>query len=150
MHVRQQIAVAVAATLANLATTKAQVFVGRVYPLATSELPALVINVGDELVERATVGFPYREAHNVEVVIEAAVQTEGDTGALLNTILAQVQTALNASIASATAGGLLRQALYLDGLTVEADDQGDNPIGRLRMSWRGVYHTMSHQPEVAL
>ena len=55
-HVRQQIRERVGTTLGSLTTTSSRVYQSRVYPLASNNLPGLLIYTKSEESEPATMG----------------------------------------------------------------------------------------------
>ena len=149
-HVRQQIREAVATTLTGLATTGARVYQSRLRPLADAELPALRIYTDSEQINNAvTIGFPNRQERTLTVRIEAVVKTASNFDDTLDTIIKEVETALNASTSTYTAGGLARGGITLDRIEIDHDAETDKPAGIARMSFDALYFTASNAPDVA-
>ena len=93
-HMRQQILAAVATAVTGLATTGANVFRGRVSDLQRSELPALRIRMGNEVVEPRTFPAPRTQERRLQVDVVACVREADGLDAALNAIFAEVEVAL--------------------------------------------------------
>lgn len=148
-HVRQQIRTALAATLTGLTTTGARVYVNRAKALATGDLPALVLRVKGERIEATGLHWP--DNYDRDAAIEIEALASGATAAnTLDTIIAEVESALAGSESAATAGGLLKLPVTLEAIDVEFDDEVSPAIGSATLSYRANYCTAADQPDTAI
>jgi hypothetical protein len=136
-HVRTQLRQAAAAALASVAP----VLVSRVYPVsAEDQLPVLLVYTNAEDIEGHTMGAFKR---TVELVVEAVAKgpfVDDD----LDTLAVGIEGALNRS----TLGNLTRPLVPV---TISVGmDTAATTIGRLRITYRAVYHTGFTAPEVAV
>lgn len=147
-HVRTQLRDAVVGACDALTTTGIKCYPNRPgsRPVQTSELPLLLVYTNDENVELSS---GTRGTRRLERVIELAVRGyargTGDVDATLDTICAEVETAL---AADPTLGGLAKD-LYLAAVKKEADDQAEQPTWFVDMTWRCEYHTREAAPTAA-
>lgn len=151
-HIRTQIVAALQATLTGLTSTETRVYAGRALPLPNSPLPALLVYADDETVEpmRVATAWPQTLNRRLDVRIDALAEDDGTLDADLQAILAEVETAINASAAAATCGGVVPDALILTEINVERDADAERTIGRLNTRWTGTYYTAANAPETAL
>lgn len=150
-HVRQQIREAIATTLTGLTSTSTRVFQSRTRPLADAQLPALLIYTDAEDINNAvTIGFPNRQERTLTVRVEALVKQTGSIDDAVDTVIAEVETALNASTSAYTAGGLAKGGITLDRIEIDTEDETDKPVVRARMDWQARYFTLSNAPTTAV
>ena len=142
-HVRQQLRDAVASVLTGLTTTGTRVFTNRVYPADVSDCPCLIVRSDGDDVEAQTIHQPYLQVRQTRIQIEA--YAEGATGFddQIDTICAEVETAI------ANASSSLVKGMYLRGTRIEFD-QGEQPIGRATMVFTKDLYTESNAPQTAL
>jgi hypothetical protein len=152
-HVRTQITAALAAALTGLPTTLGRVFVSRPTdrPLQSYELPCLLVYADQESVDTSPTIFawPFRQERTLEVRVEALAQDNNVIEATLATMLAEVESAINASQATATLGGLVPAGLRLTGVETVREAEAEVIVGRLITTWTGTYYTYSNAPETA-
>jgi len=92
-HKRAQIKSRVATVLTGLATTGSNVFLSRTYPIATSDLPGLLIYANSESIERLEIGIQNRQQRTLDLSIEAIAK--GNTAeSTLDTITVEVEEAM--------------------------------------------------------
>lgn len=153
-HVRQQVREAFAAQVTGLATTGARVFQSRIRNLSAADLPCLRIHTTQEVILDddifSTGGFetrPYMQHRTITVRCEALAKTGAGLADLLNTICAEVETAISAD---PTLGGLSpihgsyrHHDQTLEGIT-------DQPTGMAVLDFEFVVLTMSDAPNTAL
>jgi hypothetical protein len=144
-HVRKTSRDAIAAAVNNLATTQTRVFVGRVYPLETADLPGLLVYTGEEDNRIQGLGVSRTLERELEVVIEALFQDLASLDDKGDTILAEVETALGPGV---NLGGL--KYLHLARVEIERSDEGEKPTERMRMIFKGPYYTAHGAPTTAL
>jgi hypothetical protein len=151
-HVRAQIASALALTLTGLTTSGTRVHVARELPLSQSALPALLVYADEETVEpmRTANAWPQTLRRQLSVRIDCVAEDTGDLETTLATMLAEVESALNASFAAVSCNNLIPDGLVLSEVSVERDAEGERTIGRLSCRWVGPYYTAANAPETAL
>jgi hypothetical protein len=139
-HARTQIRNAVITAVTGLATTGSRVFEGRIYPLATDELPALCVYTLNESSERISTTSLQRD---LELVVEAYVHTSVRYDELLDSIATEVETAIAANAAL--------QALVKDITPVQFQKdlmkEGDKTIAVAILTFRCIYITHPSNPE---
>jgi hypothetical protein len=145
-HIRQQIRDAFATTLTGLTTTGANVYKARVEPLEIENLPALVIQTpADERMGAS--GPPPRAFHrNLTVVVQGYALTGGAVVDTLDTIAAEVETAVANNY---TMGGLLKDCL-LSSTEISTSGESAQPSGVLTMEFAAIYHHTENAPESAI
>ena len=139
-HARQQIRDQIVTTVTSLATTGASVFSSLVYPVDT--LPSLVVTTPRErrLEDDAIQGDG--QLRELEVLITArcrVVDTADDT---LDTICAEVETAMAADQQVST----LAKLITLESTDTEFSADAEQPTGQATMLWRCVYRVASTDP----
>lgn len=144
-HVRQQIRERVASTLTGLSTTGTNVFQSRVYPLNESVLPALLVYSKNEDSEITTIGTSLGIERNLIITIEAYVKVTTNFDDVIDTICAEVETALGNDIKLNN----LAKFSYLQSTEIQYDGDGENPIGYVTMNYLVQYRTGQNTPETA-
>jgi len=145
VHVRQQIRDQVATVITGLASG-AGVHRSRVYDLESGDLPALKLYTLSEGVERDSQKYPRGTYRQLQLVIEAGDKATQDLDNVLDTLCAEVETAISADI---NLGGLSKDA-YLETTTIELSDGGSQAHGVATMSWIVEYRVRETAPEVVL
>lgn len=148
-HVRQQIREVAATTLTGLATTGSRVFQSRVYPLTDAQLPALVVYTNEEQAEVSAIGFPALLNRQLNLQVIAKAKANANLEDTLDTIIKEVETALNASVAANTFGGLAKQT-DLSSIYIEMGAEAEKPIGQAVMSFTVQYKTQAHAPNISI
>ena len=146
MHVRRSIRAAVATALASLATTGANVFVGRTYVLQDADLPALRIYTDAETAAIGSLGVRRALERELEVAVEACFKDLASLDDLGDTILEEVETALGAP--GVDLGGA--KLVNLSRVELVRDAEGEEPRAVLRMTFTAVYVTAHGAPGQAL
>jgi hypothetical protein len=145
-HLRQQIRDAIETTLTGLTTTGSNVFIQRTEPLETSKLPALVISTPtDERTGFAGMGPPRTFIRELTVQIEAYAH-QSNVVDLLDTIAAEVETAI---CADPTLGGLCKD-LFITSSEMSLSGESAQPSGINTMQFTVIYHHRENTPETAL
>lgn len=147
-HVRTQIRDAVVDACDALTTTSTRCYGGRpeTRPVQTSELPLWLVYTEEETSEpisgtRAT----RRLERAVSLVMRGYARGTGDIDKTLDTMCAEVETAL---AADPTLGGKAKD-LYLEAIRKASDDQAEQPTWFVEMTWRCEYHTLEAAPTAA-
>jgi hypothetical protein len=146
-HVRQQIRDKIFSLVEGLATTGNRVYKSRLYPLRDENLPGLCVSTGveengnDEEENVETV-----QHRNLEIVIDARAKIVAGLDDLLDTILAEVETAV---FADRFLGGLVA-SLDLESVEPELSGEQDKPVGSLLIIFKVQYLTQEGAPKIAL
>ena len=154
-HVRTQIRNQLVTYLTGLSTTGSNVFKSRpqARPLQSSELPGLVIYTEGEDDAPQTMGGPssMQLERHLRVKIEAIVRVNSAFDDTLDTIINEVETALNASVTTFSVNNLARLGIRLTSIDdPEFDGQGDKVVGRVAMTWTAIYRTVASTPGTAI
>tara|TARA_R110002073_G_scaffold120601_1_gene262644 strand:- start:19133 stop:19579 length:447 start_codon:yes stop_codon:yes gene_type:complete len=145
-HLRKQIGALAVSRVTGLATTGANVFQNRVTPIAASQLPALSVSIGDETIQRMSMGTPRRLERGPQIHFDL-ITAEGDTSAdTLSDMLEEVEAAL--------APGSWMDALLFDIVPVAIseiyDGAGTKIAGQIRITYQAEYQTAEGAPGTAL
>lgn len=141
-HARQAIREALAAALIGLASTGARVFQSRMRP--QDSLPCLLATTNDEDVQR--VDMDSIEERDIDLEIVGVAKAAADVDDVLDTIAAEVETAIGANN---TLGGRVKR-MHLTRLRYEFDDELDQPVGLVRLTYRSTYFTNAGVPGTTL
>ena len=147
-HLRQQILEGVAAQLAGLATTGANVFRSRVYAAQRNQVPCLIVRqaIGTEQSNADGVGSPPRVLQRVlRIEVIAIVREVDDLDAALNQICLEVETALGGSLLSPAT----TKSLVLVSTDTELTGSGEQPMGQATLTYEVLYLTFQNAPSVA-
>lgn len=145
-HLRQQIRELAVTRVASLATSGANVFQNRVTPIPSSAMPAISVSIGDETIERLSMGVPRRLGRGAQVHFDL-ITAEGEGSAdTLSDMLEEVETAL--------APGSWSQALLFDFVPVSVseiyDGAGKKIAGQIRITYQAEYQTAEGSPGTSL
>lgn len=151
-HARQRIREAIAAALNGLVTTGANVFPSRVRPLGKESAPSIFVYTIDENSEIETMGNAPIMRRDVLLAVEGRTQLGGndDPEDLLDTIAAEVETALFYAIANDANLQALLRSLNLVGTKIDIQAPGENIVGSIRLDFRAEYRTAEGAPSVAI
>jgi hypothetical protein len=144
-HVAKQLRAAVISAVTGLATTGANVFGSRVYPVRDAEIPCLLVYTPDESAEDATLettSYQRRIAIRIEALAKATASLE-DT---LDQIRKEVEIALAAGV---LVGGWTVDVEYR-GMTSELRDDLEKPVGSAEMSFEATLFTAAASPDVII
>lgn len=145
-HVRQLIREAAAAKLSGLTTTGSNVFQSRVYPLADSKLPCLLVMSEEESSESASLGYPRLMQRQLTLSIAAVAKATANLDDTLDKICLEAEKALSSDV---TLGGIAKD-LRLTGTRIEFNGESEKPVGVATMLWQADYYTTETAPDVAL
>ena len=115
-HKRAQIKARIQTVLTGLATTGSNVFLSRTYPIATSDLPGLLIYANSESIERLEIGIQNRQQRTLDLSIEAIAKGNSAESTLdqvtveVEEAMANDQTLNGLAIDSAITDTQIRQA----------------------------------------
>jgi hypothetical protein len=144
-HVSEQIVAAAALALTGLTTTGANVFDSRVYPVQSAQLPALLVDQGDEASSPGELwGFSRALERTMQLLVVAKVEQNTSYRTLVNTIRKEVEVALAA--ASLPGAKWVQPASCL----IELAGEGEKPIASATMTFEVMYLAALGAPDVAL
>lgn len=136
---RTEIRNAFATALTGLTTTGARVFCSRTRPLAATELPAILVFSGEEtpLQMLLTTSQPIQRRYE----LRADIMLKDNTGAedTADTILAEIEAALFASVAANTLAGKVGSITLKAVGSPDIDDSTEKPCLRLPVLFETVY-----------
>ena len=131
-HARQQIRDQLKTTLTGLSITGDNVFASRVYPHEL--LPSLAIyTTGEELGDESGT----RQLRLLNIVVEARVKAVGNFDDTLDSIGAEIETAIFTE-GDTTLGGTCKD-IDLDGVEIEYSGESDQPTALMHMRFVALY-----------
>lgn len=141
-HARQQLREAMVAACTGLTTTGSTVSASMVYPHNT--LPSLNIIADNE----TTIDTSYQTNHirELTVTVEARSKATADLDDTLDTICAEVETAVMADSSLAN----LTRDIILSSTEIEYNAKLEQPIGVARMIWLLHYYIDATAPETII
>lgn len=147
-HVRQQIREAAADVLDGLATTGANVLIGRTRPLTTDHPPTLLIFTPQETARALTLARPSTMQRSVTLSVQGQVAhaEAEDCENLLDTIAAEVETA----IAGDPTFGKLVKNTVLTSTVSRVEAKGDSHEGAIQLNFEVTYSTKENTPQIAI
>jgi len=140
-HKRAQIKSRVATVLTGLATTGSNVFLSRTYPIATTDLPGLLIYANSESIQRLEIGIQNRQQRTLDLSIEAIAK--GNTA---ESTLDQVTVEVEEAMANdQTLNGLATDSQITDTSIRQASAESEFFIATLR--YTVLYRTIDNDVE---
>lgn len=143
-HVRQQIREAAALDVTGLATSGSRVYQSRVKVLGDAHLPCLLVSTEGEVIEVATVHGPAILDRRLTLSVTAVAKATDNLDDTLDTMAAEVETALGDSIL----GGLAK-SLVLQSITPSME-QAEKGVGALDLRFEVNYMTEANAPSTAI
>lgn len=141
MHVRRTIREGITAVLKAASITGIRVYENRLYPVAESDLPCLlVITGGDQSVNLDMSNDPLQE-RSVRIEIRAIVKTSKDLDDAMEAICLKVEQAM-----AIAAFAFKVEKRYL-GTEHRENSLGNQPVGESRMFYEFVVLTRQSDPE---
>lgn len=144
-HARQQIREAVAAAVTGLATTGTSVKQSRIYPLDDAKLPGLAVFTTEEAVddEQSSISSGgITQTRNLDVVVEGYAKINDTLDDTLDTIAAEVETAIHADL---TLGGLVKH-IELTGTDITLAGEGEKMAGVVKLTFDAMYRVNITDP----
>lgn len=142
-HLRQQIRENIETVLTGLTTTGSNVFSGRVYPMASSNLPGLVIYTRDESCNYTSIGPQRTIERELTLTVEAYVAATSNIDDSIDTITAEIEVALYAD----RTRGALADDTRITGFNVDFNADGELPVARCTLDVIIDYTTKEGLPE---
>ena len=143
-HVRQQIRERIATTVSGLSTTGSRVYQSRIYPLATADLPGLLIYSISEDSEIDMMGSGMNR--NLSISIEGYVRSATELDDKIDDICKEVEVAMAGDV---TLNNLAKNS-FLGNTNISYSADGDQPMGGVTLTYLVQYRTASDAPDVAL
>jgi len=145
-HVRTQIRDAIATRLTGLTTTGARVYRSRAFSLEDAELPSLSVYIKSEEIAEVTLGTTPTLTRRLALVIEAHASANDDLDTTLDTICAEVETAMEPllTISGVNVPAILRTT------EIEFLSDGEELIGLATMAWSIDARTAEDAPETLI
>jgi hypothetical protein len=142
MHARRAIREAAAADVTGLASTGARVFQSRMR--AQDALPCLLVTTNDEEIVREDLDA--LEGRDLEIEFVGIAKAAADVDDVLDAIAEEVETAIGPNN---TLGGRVKR-MHLVRLRMEFDDELEQPVGLVRLTYRCTYFTNAGVPGTTL
>ena len=140
-HKRAQIKARIQTVLTGLATTGSNVFLSRTYPIATSDLPGLLIYANSESIQRLEIGIQNRQQRTLDLSIEAVAK--GNTA---ESTLDQVTVEVEEAMANdQTLNGLAIDSAITDTQIRQASAESEFFIATMR--YTVLYRTIDNDVE---
>ena len=144
-HVRKLIRDNVETTLTGLATTGANVYQTRVYPLAENKLPGIAIFTKTEDTEYGTINPPRTQIRTLVVAVEIYVKAITNFDDTLDAISVEVEEAL---YTDRTRGGYAKDT-RITSFDADFSGDGDQPVARATLDVEVEYVTLENDMETA-
>lgn len=145
MHVDEQIIQNVVELFQLSPTITENVFDSQVYPLSSSELPAVMVDTDDEEIEELDMGEDPTLQRQFRFVIVIKVSQTAEYRAAVNAIRVRVENLL---AVNRTLGGACN-SLIPRGCTWELDD-GEEPIASATLQYEASVVTSMSEPETSI
>ncbi|MCU0806309.1 MAG: hypothetical protein MUF79_14660 [Burkholderiales bacterium] len=145
-HVRRQLREAVATAVTGLTTTGSSVFQSRIWPVQSSELPALLVYTTTETVTTETIENPEGQRREIEVRVDGIAKAAANLDDTLDQIAKEVETALAAAIT--VAGKSVR--VYYTGCEIEFDAETEAEAGAVQMRFTAELFTAADAPDALI
>ena len=145
-HLRRQIREAVASAVTGLTTTGSRVFQSRLYPLAETDLPCLLLRTQSESSESVSLPAPRLLQRTLRLHVTAVARAVDDLDDTLDLICQEVEAAL--AMPCAALGGVAK-LITLSGTEIDLRGESEQPIGQADMAFDVVYMAAENAPDVA-
>jgi hypothetical protein len=144
-HTHQQIRDALATALTGLTTSGARVYKNRLYPMDSAELPGLRIYLDSDEIQAETIHTPVLYAHTLTVTVEACARASTALDDTLDTMSAEIETALSAPL---TVSGKKLDLIFA--ASQYDDEPASPPVGVKRLTFTLAYYTASNAPQTLI
>jgi hypothetical protein len=146
-HLRKQIREGIAAALAGLPTTGANVFQSRVYPLEDTDLPALQVYALGDTALAVSLPAPRLMERRLRVNVVAVAKAVDNLDDTLDQICEEAEQAL--AMPCAELAGLCK-SITLVATDIEMQGTAERPVGQAAMTYEVYYLNAENAPDVAL
>jgi hypothetical protein len=144
-HVAKQLRAAVITAVTGLATTGANVFGSRVYPVRDAQIPCLLVYTPEESAEDATL-----EATRYQRTIAIRVEALAKATASLEDTLDQIRKEVEIALAAGVVVGAWTVDVEYRGMTSELRDDLEKPVGSAELSFEATLFTAAASPDVII
>lgn len=141
MHARRTIREGITAALKAAAITGIRVYENRLYPVAESDLPCLLVITGGDQSENMEMSNDPLQQRAVRVEIRAIVKTSKDLDDALEAICLKVEQAMASAVF-----GFKEGRRYL-GTEHRENALGNQPVGESRIFYEFIILTRQSDPE---
>jgi hypothetical protein len=145
-HIRQQAREAIGTALTGLTTTGSRVFLSRVYPLETTDLPGLLVYTGGETVTVSTIHGPAVLERTLSVRVVGVARALADLDDTLDGIVKEVEIAIAGMSWTGIASGIALTSID----EPELSGNSERPTGQVTLNFDVSYYTTASAPDVAL
>lgn len=145
-HIRQQIRERVATTLTGLTTTGSRVYQSRVYPMAETNMPGILIYSTSEDSEIDVMGSTGTLNRLLNLTVEGYVKSTTEFDDKIDDICKEIETAM---AGDQTVNGLAKNS-FLAGTEINYSGEGEQPIGVVTLNYVVQYRTATNAPDVAV
>ena len=145
-HIRQQIRERIATNVTGLTTTGSRVYQSRVYPMASANMPGLLVYSTSEDSEIDAMGATGVLNRVLNISIEGYVKTITEFDDKIDDICKEVETAM---AGDQKINGLAKNS-FLQSTEIEFSGDGDQPIGVVTLNYVVQYRTATNAPDAAL
>jgi hypothetical protein len=142
-HVRKLIRDNIETTLTGLATTGANVYQTRVYPIAEDRLPGLAIYTSSEATEYATLTPPRTQLRTLSVSVDVYAKAVTAYDDLLDAACVEIEEAL---YTDRTRGGNAKDTRII-AFDSDFSGDGDQPVARATLTVEVDYVTIENDVE---
>lgn len=148
-----QVKAAVVARLIAAATAAGgRVEAGRAWPLAESELPAIIVApAGDEELDSDDVTWPQLQTHTLPLAIQGKVRSASDVDGAMDDLAEDILVALNDTQAHATLDPLVGCNVVVRAIGREvADPAGQAALGVVTVRVDAIFQTAANAPSTLI
>jgi len=143
-HVRKLIRDDIETTLTGLATTGANVYQTRVYPIAEDRLPGLAIYTSSEATDYATINPPRTQIRTLSVSVDVYAKAVTGYDDTLDAACVEIEEAL---YTDRTRGGNAKDT-RITAFDSDFSGDGDQPVARATLTVEVDYVTLENDVEV--
>lgn len=143
-HVRKQLRDQVATLITTLPTYTTFVFKNRKYPLDSTELPALIVQTGNEEIEVLTTNYPAQQLRKEQLIISVIVENVFEIDDIIDTICKEIEQALAGNVT------VSRNFSLLGTSAIEPNVIGEKPVCTVDMQYMAEIVTLENAPDVSL
>jgi hypothetical protein len=143
-HLRTQIRLAAVAAVADLATTGANVFASRRYPLGEDQIPALCVYTLEEDSDVMNMGSTRHLQRELRLVVEGVAKNNDALDDVLDEIATEVEVAM---AADASLGGLCKDSVLVrTQIALQPEKEAEAKTGSVVLTYRVVYRSNKANP----
>lgn len=149
-HIRRQIREAIKLLLTGLPTTGGRVFTNRLQRIDDADLPCLTISTDTEEIVTESIHSDPILARNLTVTVTAYVKANAAFDDIADTIIKEVEAVFNVAVANNATLGALAQTIQLQGIGIDFDSSGEQPVAQASMQYLIHYSTQASTPDISI